>query len=330
MQATFERSPPLRRSTLSITSLALCLCALAAFAAACGSSGDDDSEDLYEGVPPPAEDRSEHPWKIVVSMPIFADFAREMAGNQAVVTTLIPIGVDPHTYEPTEDQIAAIQEADIVFVNGSGLDDPTIDFIERNRPDRRFFVVDFVRNIPSPTHQQPVDQPIYAKDVGDDPHLYLDPVLVPVYVETVSHSLIIVDGLNESYYDGRFRRYKERLGALHTMMTEELGRIPAENREAIVMPHNSLIHLARRYGLKVSATLADDGESGVRDFLAANPNAVAFEETGRDDGGVLGALATETGATVCNVHTDTIDDEGMSYLEMMEYDTAELADCLGG
>ena len=106
--------------------------------AACG--GDDDNAGTTTnaptaapataGLPSPALDRSSTPIKVVVSLPIFADMARIVGGNQIQVTTLIPPGADPHTYTPTEDMGDAVKQADVIFYNGLDLDGPTQRFIE--------------------------------------------------------------------------------------------------------------------------------------------------------------------------------------------------------
>lgn len=262
-------------------------------------------------------------------MPIFADMARIIGGDQVTVTTLIPVGVDPHTYVPTEDQIAEIQDADIVFVNGLGLDQPTIDFIDAHRPDRRFFVVDIVRNVPSPTHPQPPDMAIYAKDVGDDPHLWLDPVLVPLYAETISHSLIIIDGLNEPFFHQRYLDYLAQIQRMESDAAAAMLTIPEENRGKLITEHNSLIHFARRYGLKVAATMADGGETAVQQAIDdLSPPAVFVEGGPAND--ALTLIAGNAAIEVCTLYTDLITDPNMGYLPMMEHNIAEIARCLSG
>ncbi|MEO7666079.1 MAG: metal ABC transporter substrate-binding protein, partial [Dehalococcoidia bacterium] len=299
--------------------------------------GDDDTTGAVDAsptveagaIPSPAYDWSDEPWSIVVSLPIFADFAREMGGDQVTVTTLIPPGVDPHTYVPPPEAADLIKTADLVFVNGLGLDQPTIDFVQANRPDGPLFMVDFVRNIPSPSTTQPIGgMPIFAKEIGDNPHLYLDPVLVPLYAETVSHSLVIIDGINEPYYDALFANYKQRLKALNEEIATAMGRIPAENR-TLVTEHNSMIHWANRYGLTVEGTLEDDGEDGLREILTTQNLAAVFGEIGLGDG-TLQDLASESGTPVCVLATDSIEVAGMAYIKMMETNSAALVSCLGG
>jgi ABC-type Zn uptake system ZnuABC Zn-binding protein ZnuA len=291
-----------------------------------GCGGSSESADEGEDLPVLAFDRSEDPWKVVVSMPIFADFARITGGDQVTVTTLIPAGEDPHTYEPPAEMAAAVQEADLAFVNGLGLDQPTYDFIEANHTGP-LFLIDFVRNIPSPTAPQPVDRPVYAKDVGDDPHLFFDPLLVPVYAETVSHSLVIIDGINEPYYDALFAAYKAELTELHESITDTMQTVPAQNKDLLVLPHNSLVHFAARYGLGVAATL-EEGEAAVQTALAQRRPPAVFTELGIDSEALEDA-ADEAGIKACELATDVAPEEDTAYIEMMEKLADDIARCLG-
>lgn len=55
--------------------------------------------------------------QIVTSTPILADITRNIAGNRADVTALVPSGADPHSYEPTLRNIRSIVYADATFTN---------------------------------------------------------------------------------------------------------------------------------------------------------------------------------------------------------------------
>jgi len=309
---------------------AFLVCALTALLlVSCGGPDEPGGSNDGTPLPNPAIDRSEDPWKIVVTLPLFAEMAREMGGDQVSVTTLIPPGEDPHTYVPDEILATAVDEADIVFVNGLGLDQPAIDFIEEHRPPRRFFLVDIVRNVPSPSTEQPLGgRPIYAKEAGDEPHLWMDPVLARIYVETIEHSLVIIDGLNESFYDARFAVYKTRLQELDATMAAEMEKVPPENRSLIVSYHGSLIHFANRYGLEIAGTLQEEGEEGLRAIIESERPPAIFGEFGFDDS-ALRVLADEAEIEICELNTDSVED-GVSYFEMVERNAEQLVTCLGG
>ena len=275
----------------------------------------------------PAVDHSANPFKIVVSLPIFADMAREVVGDQAQITTLIPPGADPHTYVPTDDQAQAVAEAQIIFYNGNGLEPPTQQFIEAHETPP-VLSINFTHNVPSPSTQQPLDKPIYAEQIGDDPHLFLDPKLATIYPETVAGTMTIKDGQNAAYYNDRFLAYKQQLDTLNTYISQKLSSIPAQNRGLLVTYHNSLIWFAKRYGLSVAGTVVDNGADGLTQVLTSQHAPAVFTETGYDTA-VLEQVAQSAGVPVCHLETDSIADAGTTYIQMMEHDADEIARCLG-
>ena len=159
--------------------------------------------------------------------------------------------------------------------------------------------------------------------------MFLDPLLIPIYAETISHSLVIIDGLNEPYYDGLFAAYKGRLGRLHEKIAEETQRIPAQNRPLIVAERNSLIHFANRYGLGIAGTLDDNGEDGLRGVIEQRHPPAVFVEAGADLV-PLKSLADEAGIKTCEVSTDTVTSTSVTYIGMMEHNTEQIVACLGG
>lgn len=242
------------------------------------------------------------------------------------MTALIPPGADPQTYVPSPDMAQAVSDANLIFYNGLDEEPPTEQFIQQHA-NRFALVIDFVRNVPSPSTQQPLSFPIYAKQVGDDPHLFLDPALIPIYPETVADSMVIKDGQNQAYYKARSRAYNTQLAALNTEILQKLDKIPQQNRELLVTYHNSLVWFAKRYGLGVAGTIADDGQDGLAQIVATKRPPGVFTETAYDASG-LTQIANTAGIKVCNLYTDAVDDANMTYIKMMEHDTDAIVNCL--
>src|SRR5690349_19108532 len=69
------------------------------------------------------------PLKIVASFSILTDVVQQVAGDTAQVTSLIPAGVDPHSFSPSPRDIAAIAEADVVFINGANFEELLVEAI---------------------------------------------------------------------------------------------------------------------------------------------------------------------------------------------------------
>jgi zinc/manganese transport system substrate-binding protein len=69
------------------------------------------------------------PLKIVASFSILADVVQNVAGDHAIVTSLVPVGADPHSFEPSAQDIAALHEADIIFVAGGGFEETMLNSV---------------------------------------------------------------------------------------------------------------------------------------------------------------------------------------------------------
>ena len=184
-----------------------------------------------------------------------------------------------------------------------------------------------MRNVPSPSTQQPLDRPIYAKERGDNPHLFLDPVLVTVYPETISHSLTIKDNTNGPYFDARFQAYRAQIDQLTQEITQTLSVIPEANRSLLITQHDSLVWFAKRFGLNVAGTLEGNGADGLSEIIAQKHPPAVFTETGMDPA-QLTQIAQAAGVKVCNIDTDAVSDASIGYLQMMENTAATIADCL--
>jgi zinc/manganese transport system substrate-binding protein len=64
------------------------------------------------------------PIKIVASTNVWGDIAHQISGDRATVTALIDnVNQDPHSFEASARDQLAVQEADIVIMNGGGYDD---------------------------------------------------------------------------------------------------------------------------------------------------------------------------------------------------------------
>lgn len=62
------------------------------------------------------------PLQVVATTPLLADLARQVGGDDVTVTTLIPVGTDPHGFEPTPQDLKAVSGAGVVLASGKGME----------------------------------------------------------------------------------------------------------------------------------------------------------------------------------------------------------------
>lgn len=274
--------------------------------------------------------------EIVVTLPLFADFACAIGGDNVTVTALVPPDADPRTFEPLPEKAESIRSADLVLYNGLNLDQPSLEFIFSNASGRTQ-IIGYAIALPSPTTEPPSggEYPTTAQEAGDNPHLWLDVGIARQYVESTEDSLEIVDPGNIPQYRERARALMAELEALDEEIEAALQAIPAERRQ-IVSLHDSFPHFARAYGFEVLGfTATSPQETATQEELDALAQALkdagvpaVFAERGYD-ATALEQIADDTGVLLCSLYSDRIDAEADSYIEIMRANAEELVRCLG-
>ncbi len=212
--------------------------ATALVTASCGGGGDASGDERLS---------------IVVTTTIWGDVVRSITGEDAAVTVLMPIGVDPHEYEASSSQVARIQTADLVVANGLGLEDRLIDVLDAAAADGAnvLTIADKVDPIPFGTSGGRV-----GSDSHLDPHVWFDPTRVAAAALLIADALASIDDSTD--WHARASEYGAELTRIDAEIRAELGRVPAASRK-LVTNHDSLGYLAQRYGFEVVGTVIPGG-----------------------------------------------------------------------
>ncbi len=185
---------------------------------------------------------------IVATETFLADIAQNVAGERTVIKSLMPIGVDPHSFEPTPQDVATIADSTVLIVNGAGLEGGFLTELLQNAGGQRT-VIEASAGLTArqPGSTENVDEPT-------DPHFWLDPNNVIKYVENIRDGLRRLDPDNAVYYGANADMYIEQLRALDRSIRDQVATIP-EARRLLVTNHESFGYFADRYGFKVIGTL---------------------------------------------------------------------------
>ncbi len=271
-------------------------------AAACASNDDDSDNRL----------------RVVTSLEIFADMVRNVAGDRAEVTALLPSGADPHTYELSPGRVVDVARADLAFVNGLGLEGSLRTVIDENAGG-------------------PVDVLTDGLDIVDgNPHLWLDPMLAISYVQSILLALAANDPEGATEYAANAAAYADELLALDAEIEAALASIPPERRKLVTF-HDAYPYLANRYGLEVVAVVApspgqEPSARAIVDLIDAieTQNVPAVYKEPQFNAGVLESAADEAGARVLDLLSDAFIDGVESYIDLMRFNAAQLQEGLGG
>jgi ABC-type Zn uptake system ZnuABC Zn-binding protein ZnuA len=260
--------------------------------------------------------------KVMVTLAIFADFARHVGGDQVDVSALVPSSGDVHTYEPPPSRVAELGDADLVVMNGLDLEAALENVIEENAPSSAA-IIRLAEALPA------------AGELGENPHLWLDVQNAMDYVEQIRDAMIAADSESSEVYELNAESYLDELRLLDQSVVDSIALIPVENRKLITF-HDAYPYMAKRYGLEVAAVAvpspgqepsAKDVQKLVDAIREHDVPAVFKEPQFRAH--ILELAADDAGVEVCTLYSGSLDDEVTSYTELMRFNADELVRCLG-
>jgi ABC-type Zn uptake system ZnuABC Zn-binding protein ZnuA len=118
--------------------------------------------------------------KVVAAETFLADIAQNVAGDRVKIEVLMPIGVDPHGFEPTPTDVAKIADSSVLIVNGAGFEEFLAELLKNAGGQRA--VIEAAAGLISRQRQE---GEMADPDHGGDPHFWLDPNNVIRYVENI-------------------------------------------------------------------------------------------------------------------------------------------------
>jgi zinc/manganese transport system substrate-binding protein len=224
--------------------------ALAMVLTACASSGEPVSDDAP---------RSESgPLRVVATTSVLGDLVANVVGDEATVEVLLPIGADPHDYQPSARQLALVNEADLVVANGLRLEEGLADALESAEADGAnvLEVAPLVDPIPLDADEGDGCDPEGEEADRCDPHVWTDPVRMADAARIVAAELASIDGSAD--WEGNAERYAQELLAADEDIATALAVLPTDRR-VLVTNHESMGYFADRYGFEVVATVIPGG-----------------------------------------------------------------------
>ncbi len=279
----------------------------------------------------PASPPTDNGLSIVATTSILGDVARQIGGSRVTVGALLPIGVDPHSYEPRPRDIVAITEADLVLVNGLGLEETLEPLLENAK--RAVIVSDGIEALPFEGEHGG------EEEHGLDPHVWQDPNNVILWARNIAEAFAQADPAHADEYASNAEKYIAELTALDAWIVEQVSLIPESNRK-LVTEHATFGYFAARYGFEqIGAVIPSvgTGSSPSAQELAAledkiragGVKAVFVGSTVSPD--LSRRVAEDTGVQLVFLFTDSLSPVGggaETYLEFMRYNVDAIVEAL--
>ncbi len=286
--------------------------------------------------------------KIVVTTSVLGDLVANVAGNEATVVVLMPLGADPHSFSPSSQQVAEMNDADLVVVNGLGLEEGFAAVLDGVVTDggRVYEVGTTLDPIPfgfdEDDHEDDHDDDV-AHEEGDhslDPHVWMDPLRMAEAAASIAIELNEIEpGLG---WTERASAYAAELEELHAEIEQDLSIVGPADR-LLVTNHDSLGYFAERYDFEVvgtvipgGSTLGDPSSEALASLVATMRELqvrVIFAETIQPSE-LADAVAAELGEEVAVVElfTGSLGEPGSgaeNLIDMLRTNAGRIAQALG-
>lgn len=281
--------------------------------------------------------------QVVASTTIVGDVVRTIAGDTVNLTVLLPPGADPHTYEPTPQDMTRLADAELIFLNGGGLEELMEPLIES--ADSKAKIIHLSERITllegSEDHSleaTPDTEGSHGHD-GGDPHVWTDPNNILIWVDSIEAALSELNPGEAGQYQAKADEYRLELKTLDAWIAAEVNQIPPENR-LLVTDHLEFTYFAKRYGFTLVgavipnySTTADTSAQelaaledairaqGVRAIFVGNTVNPALAQR----------VAKDTGVQLVTLLTGSLTEQGgeaATYLDYMRYNVSQIIQAL--
>jgi zinc/manganese transport system substrate-binding protein len=281
-------------------------------------------------VPGRGQNRVQDRPRAVATFSILGDFAINVGGERVELATLVGPNGDVHVFAPTPGDVKTIAAADIVFVNGLGLEGWIDRLIVASAT--RAPVVVASRGITPRSGTR-------AQDRGaSDPHAWQSVANAKLYVGNIRDGLIAIDAAEKKIFEANANTYLAKLDALDGEIRAAIETIPSARRK-VITAHSAFGYFGDAYGIEFIAPegLSTEAEPSARDIAKLieqirreNVPALFLENVA--DSRLLQRIGAETGVKIGGrLFSDALsppDGPAASYIEMMRSNLRELTRAL--
>jgi ABC-type Zn uptake system ZnuABC Zn-binding protein ZnuA len=283
---------------------------------------------------------------VIATTNIVADVVGIIGGDMIELTALIPLGADPHTYQPTPGDYRAMADAHVIFISGLGLEESMHGTLEQIAKEVSIVSlsegiellqvgVDEKREPESEGEASEHEQDLHPE--GLDPHVWFDPFNIMIWAENAAQAMGVLDPTNADLYQDNALEYIEALEDLHAWIEGEVAQLPEVNRE-LVTDHLTFGYFAQRYGFEmIGAVIPAYSTAAVpsaRELASLEDAILALDVKALFVGitvnpRIAERVAEDTGVALVPLFSGSLSEpEAGTYLELMKYDVNAIVEAL--
>jgi ABC-type Zn uptake system ZnuABC Zn-binding protein ZnuA len=204
------------------------------------------------------------PLVVATTVAPITSIVSSIVGDRAVVRGIVPEGTNSHTFEPKPSVAELLSEADVVYINGLVLEEPTKQLAASNMKEGAEIVELGSRTI---SEDEYIYDFSFPREGGKpNPHLWTDPTLARRYAEVVKDDMSSRDPANAEFYARNFDAFSVSVDELDAAMRTSFVTIPERK---LLTYHDAYAYFARSYGWTVIGAIQ------VSDFEDPTPREVA-------------------------------------------------------
>jgi len=187
--------------------------------------------------------------EVISSFSPLYEFSRNVGQEKVDVVLLVPVGVEPHDWEPTVKDVQRMQKSDLIIINGIGFENWVDNLQETNYSGK---IVDTSNEIPIMNFNDENSQE------SIDPHIWLNPLYAKIQVQNIADAFSQSDPENEQYYQSNAEKYIKELDLLDLKIRNELSDC---NRDFVTF-HNAFSYFADEYNLNQHTIISSNDSHG--------------------------------------------------------------------
>jgi ABC-type Zn uptake system ZnuABC Zn-binding protein ZnuA len=266
---------------------------------------------------------------VLTTTTILADVARNVAGDRLTVGSLLPAGTDPHSYQPVPQDATLVDRSKVLVVHGAdyeGFLQPLLDTAGGAKT-----LIEASKGVRLQSGRD--------SEQTMDPHAWLDPNNVIVYVDNIREGLTQFDPDGAEVYESNASAYIDQLTELDAWINGQVAQIEPKRR-VLVTNHEAFGYFAERYGFLVVGAVIPSFSSGaspsarqmadlIEQIKLHEAPAIFLDASDNPD--LARQIAAETGVKVISdLHLESLTEGGPAgtYLEMMRDNVTRIVQAL--
>ena len=271
--------------------------------------------------------------------PITSIIANIAGGTTTQITGVVPEGTNSHTFEPKPSDAAILESADVIFINGLVLEEPTKNLALANLQESANICELGSEILPKSEYIYDFSFP---KEGGKpNPHLWTNPPMAKQYARIVRDVLVRRDPINATVYEQNFMAFAAKVDLLDRAMKVATETIPVDQRKLLTY-HDAYAYFATNYGFEVVGAIQPSSfdeptpkEIGELILQVKSQRIMAIFGSEVFPSTVLEQIGAETGVRYVDVlrDDDLIGEPGdaeHSWLGLMRFNFVAIVEALGG